>query len=92
MKIKMVHDIKSGKPRGYAFIEYEDESSMHGKLTKITIWIFVKHAALSLPPPTHLNSLERDSRTIHSESCYYFFILFPCRQMVSVGFSCVVYY
>lgn len=28
----MIHDDKTDKPRGYAFIEYEDESSMHGKL------------------------------------------------------------
>lgn len=28
-KIKMIHDLKTDKPRGYAFIEYEDESSMH---------------------------------------------------------------
>ena len=27
----MIHDVKTDKPRGYAFIEYEDESSMHGK-------------------------------------------------------------
>ena len=30
-KIKLAHDIKTGKPRGYAFIEYDDENSMHGK-------------------------------------------------------------
>ncbi|RNA02583.1 U1 small nuclear ribonucleo 70 kDa, partial [Brachionus plicatilis] len=28
-QIKLVHDIKTGKPRGYAFVEYEDENSMH---------------------------------------------------------------
>lgn len=28
-QIKMVHDVETDKPRGYAFIEYEDESSMH---------------------------------------------------------------
>jgi len=28
-QIKLVHDSNTGKPRGYAFIEYEDESSMH---------------------------------------------------------------
>lgn len=28
-QIKMIHDINTDKPRGYAFIEYEDESSMH---------------------------------------------------------------
>jgi len=27
--IKLVHDVKTGKPRGYAFIEYEEESAMH---------------------------------------------------------------
>lgn len=30
----MVHDVETDKPRGYAFIEYEDESSMHGKKIK----------------------------------------------------------
>ena len=29
----MVHDNNTGKPRGYAFIEYEDEADMHGKLS-----------------------------------------------------------
>lgn len=28
-QIKVAHDVKSGKPRGYAFIEYEQESDMH---------------------------------------------------------------
>jgi RNA recognition motif-containing protein len=28
----MVNDINTGKPRGYAFIEYESEADMHGKL------------------------------------------------------------
>lgn len=28
-QIKLIHDTKTDKPRGYAFIEYEDESSMH---------------------------------------------------------------
>jgi len=28
-QIKLIHDIQTDKPRGYAFIEYEDESSMH---------------------------------------------------------------
>lgn len=28
----MVHDKVTGKPRGYAFIEYEHEKDMHGKL------------------------------------------------------------
>ena len=27
----MIHDAQTGKPRGYAFIEYEKESDMHGK-------------------------------------------------------------
>ena len=31
--IRMVHDVNSGKPRGYAFIEYEHERDMHCKLT-----------------------------------------------------------
>lgn len=30
IKIKLIHDVKTGKPRGYAFIEYEEESDMHG--------------------------------------------------------------
>ncbi len=29
--IQMVHDKNSGKPRGYAFIEYENEKDMHRK-------------------------------------------------------------
>jgi len=29
--IKMVHCTKNGKPRGYAFIEYEHEKDMHCK-------------------------------------------------------------
>ena len=29
--IRMVHDANSGKPRGYAFIEYEHERDMHCK-------------------------------------------------------------
>jgi len=29
--IKMVHNTKNGKPRGYAFIEYEHEKDMHCK-------------------------------------------------------------
>jgi hypothetical protein len=28
----MIHDTNTGKPRGYAFIEYEEESDMHGKI------------------------------------------------------------
>lgn len=28
-QIKLVHDMESGKPRGYAFIEYEHERDMH---------------------------------------------------------------
>ena len=27
----MVNDKNTGKPRGYAFIEYEEEADMHGK-------------------------------------------------------------
>ena len=30
-QIHVVHDKKSGKPRGYAFIEYEHERDMHSK-------------------------------------------------------------
>jgi U1 small nuclear ribonucleoprotein len=30
-QINLVHDTITGKPRGYAFIEYEQESDMHGK-------------------------------------------------------------
>lgn len=29
LQIVMVHNIKTGKPRGYAFIEYEHERDMH---------------------------------------------------------------
>jgi len=32
-KIAMVHDKRTGKPRGYAFIEYEHERDMHCKYT-----------------------------------------------------------
>lgn len=28
-QIKMIHDVNTGKPRGYAFIEYEEEADMH---------------------------------------------------------------
>ena len=31
----MVHDQKTGKPRGYAFIEYEHEKDMHSKYKPI---------------------------------------------------------
>lgn len=31
-KIHLVHDVKTGKPRGYAFIEYEHERDMHSSL------------------------------------------------------------
>ncbi|KAI7697941.1 hypothetical protein SSS_04456 [Sarcoptes scabiei] len=31
-KIMLIHDKISGKPRGYAFIEFENEKDMHGKL------------------------------------------------------------
>nr|XP_053646449.1 U1 small nuclear ribonucleoprotein 70 kDa-like [Cherax quadricarinatus]XP_053646450.1 U1 small nuclear ribonucleoprotein 70 kDa-like [Cherax quadricarinatus]XP_053646451.1 U1 small nuclear ribonucleoprotein 70 kDa-like [Cherax quadricarinatus] len=34
-KIVMVHNIKTGKPRGYAFIEYEHERDMHCEYPKI---------------------------------------------------------
>ncbi|CAF3992944.1 unnamed protein product, partial [Rotaria sp. Silwood1] len=27
--IHLIHDTQTGKPRGYAFIEYEKESDMH---------------------------------------------------------------
>ena len=33
--IRMVHDQKTGKPRGYAFIEYEHEKDMHSKYKPI---------------------------------------------------------
>lgn len=33
-KIIMVNDVDSGKPKGYAFIEYEHERDMHGKSCK----------------------------------------------------------
>jgi len=29
LQIKMTSDIETGKPRGYAFIEYEHERDMH---------------------------------------------------------------
>lgn len=31
-KIVMIHNVKTGKPRGYAFIEYEHERDMHSDL------------------------------------------------------------
>lgn len=30
LQVTMVTDVKTGKPRGYAFIEYEREKDMHG--------------------------------------------------------------
>jgi hypothetical protein len=30
-KIIMINDVDTGKPKGYAFIEYEHERDMHGK-------------------------------------------------------------
>lgn len=33
-KIILIHDVDSGKPRGYSFIEYEHERDMHGKLSQ----------------------------------------------------------
>jgi len=33
-QIKLVHDKVTGKPRGYAFIEYEEESAMHAAYKK----------------------------------------------------------
>jgi len=30
LQIHIVHDVNNGKPRGYAFIEYEHERDMHG--------------------------------------------------------------
>lgn len=34
-QVHMVHDKVTGKPRGYAFVEFEDEVDMHGKLKGI---------------------------------------------------------
>lgn len=33
LQIRLIHQIESGKPRGYAFIEYEQERDMHCKYT-----------------------------------------------------------
>ena len=33
-KIILVNDVDTGKPKGYAFIEYEHERDMHGKSRK----------------------------------------------------------
>ena len=35
-QIRVVFNDKNNKPRGYAFIEYEHERDMHGK---ITVWV-----------------------------------------------------
>jgi len=39
--IRIVQNVKNGKPRGYAFIEYESERDMHCKyiLAKLNLWI-----------------------------------------------------
>ena len=33
LQIRLVHNIRSGKPRGFAFVEYEHECDMHCKYT-----------------------------------------------------------
>ena len=33
LQIRLVHNIRSGKPRGFAFVEYEHERDMHCKYT-----------------------------------------------------------
>ena len=35
LQIKLVHDTVNGKPRGYAFIEYEHEGDMHCEYTAL---------------------------------------------------------
>lgn len=35
----LVHDKVTGKPRGYAFIEYEHEKDMHGKLMEEMVFV-----------------------------------------------------
>lgn len=35
----MIHDRVTGKPRGYAFIEYEHERDMHGKCLKKLVYL-----------------------------------------------------
>ncbi len=42
----MVNDINTDKPRGYAFIEYEDESSMHGKRIFTFLHYYYYYASL----------------------------------------------
>jgi U1 small nuclear ribonucleoprotein len=52
-QIKMIADINTGKPRGYAFIEYEEEADMHGKF----IFFCIQPPANPQPPllPTIFN-------------------------------------
>lgn len=46
LQIVVIHNTKNGKPRGYAFIEYEHERDMHCEyffifFTKLLLWTFI---------------------------------------------------
>ncbi|KAK7801019.1 hypothetical protein U0070_012076 [Myodes glareolus] len=59
-RIHMVYSKRSGKPRGYAFIEYEHERDMHSTLAALAgggcsiIWVLevARHLLGNPPPPT----------------------------------------
>lgn len=71
----MVHDIETDKPRGYAFIEYEDESSMHGKKIKslfnfFLFFFFIFNWMLSIF--MHENSIHIKSFFFRFEELHHF--------------------
>ncbi|XP_012940085.1 U1 small nuclear ribonucleoprotein 70 kDa, partial [Aplysia californica] len=58
-KICMINDRNSGKPRGYAFIEYEHERDMHSEYTALPALSLsplpaLPHLPLALPLPLSL--------------------------------------
>ncbi|KAK3727686.1 hypothetical protein RRG08_032645 [Elysia crispata] len=55
-KISVINDRNTGKPRGYAFIEYEHERDMHYLARGATVTVAAARAgqALALLPPLHL--------------------------------------
>lgn len=55
-KIILIHDVDSGKPRGYSFIEYEHERDMHGKLSQQ--FIPMENIVLQTTPQKALDSYQ----------------------------------
>jgi hypothetical protein len=47
-QINLIQDVQTGKPRGYAFIEYEKESDMHGKCFIKTIALVFLYIELKI--------------------------------------------